>query len=83
MTRLTIEISDELETHIKDAVATGDHADESAYLMSLVRRDKELNAAKEELRVLIQEGIDSGESDESLEDIWQDALARHSTVAAE
>ena len=83
MHRKTISITDEMEAHIRARVDSGDYANDSEYIRDLIRRDKARREAEEELRALIQEGIDSGPSDKSIEDIWQEVLAEREVSAAQ
>ncbi|WP_405219907.1 type II toxin-antitoxin system ParD family antitoxin [Lentisalinibacter sediminis] len=54
------------EDWIKAQVASGDYTNDSAYLRDLIRREQEKASA---LKAAIDEGLTSGPSDRSLDDI--------------
>ncbi len=83
MHRKTISITDEMEAFIRSRVASGDYANDSEYIRDLIRREKARKQAEEELRAMIQEGLDSGPSDKTVEDIWQEVLAEREVSAAQ
>ncbi len=53
------------------------HHAESEYIRYLIRRDQEQNAKNLALKTAIQDGIDSGVSDRTLGEIWEEAEQRH------
>ena len=72
--RKTITLTDAQDDWIKAQVASGDYTNDSEYLRDLIRREQEKAAA---LKAAIDEGLASGPSDRSLDDIWADAEARY------
>ena len=72
--RKTITLTDAQDDWIKAQVASGDYTNDSEYLRDLIRREQEKAAA---LKAAIDEGLGSGPSDRSLDDIWADAEARY------
>lgn len=58
-TSLNVDMPDPLRTFVNERVRRGDYADEGEYLLDLVRRDREAQAAAR-LRELIEAGLASG-----------------------
>ena len=75
--RKTITLTDKQDQWIKSRIAAGEYTNDSEYIRDLVRRDQEQNAKFRALKAAIQEGLDSGISDKTLRDIWEEAEARH------
>ena len=76
-TRKTITLTDKQDQWIKSRIAAGEYTNDSEYIRDLVRRDQEQNAKFRALKAAIQEGLDSGISDKTLRDVWEEAEARH------
>ena len=70
--RKTITLSDTQDAWIKRQIARGDFTNDSEYIRDLVRRDQDGQAKLAELRQAIAEGLESGVSERSLDDIWAD-----------
>ena len=75
--RKTITLTDQQDQWIKAQIAAGEYTNDSEYIRDLVRRDQEQNAKFKALKVAIQEGLDSGLSDKTLSDIWEEAEKRY------
>jgi antitoxin ParD1/3/4 len=78
-TRKTITLTDQQDRWIKAQIAAGEYTNDSEYIRDLVRRDQERNAKFRALKDAIQEGLDSGISDKTVRDVWEEAEARHTT----
>jgi antitoxin ParD1/3/4 len=76
-TRKTITLTDKQDQWIKARIAAGEYTNDSEYIRDLVRHDQEQNAKFSALKAAIQEGLDSGISDKTLRDVWEEAEARH------
>lgn len=74
--RKTITLSDTQDAWIKRQIARGAFTNDSEYIRDLVRRDQEAEARLTDLRQAIAEGLDSGVSERSLDQIWAEAEAR-------
>jgi len=72
--RKTVTVTDAQDDWIKAQVANGDFTNDSEYFRDLIRRDQEKERA---LKAAIDEGLASGPSGRSLDDIWAEAEARH------
>ncbi len=75
--RKTITLTDQQDQWIKAQIAAGEYTNDSEYIRDLVRRDQEQNAKFKALKAAIQEGLDSGVSDKTLSDIWEEAEKRY------
>ncbi len=73
MARKSITFADKQDEWLKLVVAHGHYKDESDYVRDLVRRDQEKNQAFYLTKTAIHEGLESGISKRSIEDIWQQA----------
>lgn len=74
--RKTITLSESQAACIKSQIARGEFANDSEYIRNLVKRDQSQQDRLATLRQAIAEGLDSGPSDQSLDDIWTAAEAR-------
>lgn len=73
MARKSITFAEKQDEWLKLVVQLGYYKDESDYVRDLVRRDEEKNRSFLITRAAIQEGVDSGVSDRTLDDIWKQA----------
>ncbi len=64
MTRKTITIPDVMDRWVKSQIDRGRYGNDSEYFRDLIRRDQDQQAKLAALRVAIQEGRDSGETDD-------------------
>ena len=76
-TRKTITLTDQQGQWIKAQIAAGEYTNDSEYIRDLVRRDQEQNAKFRALKAAIQEGLDSGISNKTVRDVWEEAEARY------
>ena len=76
-TRKTITLTDKQDQWIKAQIAAGEYTNDSEYIRDLVRRDQEQNAKFRALKAAIQEGLDSGISNKTVRDVWEEAEARY------
>lgn len=74
--RKTITLSDTQDAWIKAQIARGAFTNDSEYIRDLVRRDQEAQAKLTDLRKAITEGIESGVSSRSLDEMWAEGEAR-------
>lgn len=72
--RKTITLTDAQDDWIKAQVSNGDYTNDSEYFRDLVRRDQEKQRV---LKAAIDEGLASGPSAASVDDIWAEAEARY------
>lgn len=74
MTRITISMPDAMGEYINARVEQGQYGNVSEYLRDLVRREQQ--SSLETLRALIDEGDASGVSELSIDQIFDEAVAR-------
>ena len=74
--RKTITLTDKQDQWIKAQIAAGGFTNDSEYIRDLVRRDQEQNAQYMALKQAIQEGLDSGVSNKTVGEIWEEAEQR-------
>lgn len=75
MTKFSITMSDDLGGYVQDTMKSRKFDNTSEYFRHLVRKDYETQKAEMELRQLIDIGLQSGISDETVDSIWDDAIA--------
>ena len=69
MMRKTITISDTMEAWVKAQINSGRYGNDSEYFRDLIRRDQDRRQAEHDLRWLIAEGVNSGNSKITVPDI--------------
>ena len=74
--RKTITLSESQDAWIKSQITSGAFTNDSEYIRDLVKRDQSQQNRLATLRAAIAEGLDSGASDKSLNDIWNAAEDR-------
>ncbi len=77
MGKVTLSLDADQEAFINERVAEGAYGDASDYFRELVRQDQAYARKLGELREAIQEGIDSGVCEQSIEEIWAEAEAEY------
>ena len=75
--RKSITFTEQQDSWIKHQIEKGDYTNDSEYLRDLVRRDQSEQQKLDELRAALQEGLDSGISNKTVEEIWKKAEERH------
>ena len=75
--RKSITFTQQQDLWIKQQIEKGDYTNDSEYLRDLVRRDQADQQKLAEFRSALQEGLDSGISDKTVDDIWREAEERH------
>jgi antitoxin ParD1/3/4 len=75
-TRKTITLTKQQDQWVKAQITSGDYTNDSEYFRDLVRRDQEQNSKFLALKRAIQEGLDSGVSNRTVAEIWEDAEQR-------
>jgi antitoxin ParD1/3/4 len=76
-TRKTITLSEQQDAWVKARIENGDYTNDSEYFRDMIRRDQEQNAKFLALKQALQEGLESGVSQRTLKDIWNEAERRH------
>ena len=78
-TRKTITLTKQQDQWVKAQISSGDYTNDSEYFRDLVRRDQEQNTKFLALKRAIQEGLDSGVSNRTVAEIWEEAELRFKT----
>jgi antitoxin ParD1/3/4 len=74
-TRKTITVTEQQDEWIKARIGGGGYTNDSEYIRDLIRRDQERHAKVAAMQTLIDEGLASGISTRSVEEIFADAIA--------
>ncbi|MGB5412450.1 MAG: type II toxin-antitoxin system ParD family antitoxin [Woeseiaceae bacterium] len=81
MVKKSISVTDQQDSWIKAQIKTGHYGNESEVVRELIRerqlRDQETPAEIEAIRAALIEGEESGFSNRSVDEIWEDARQRH------
>jgi antitoxin ParD1/3/4 len=78
--RKTFSMPDEIADFIETRVRSGQYGNDSEYVRDLVRRDQERLATIARFQRLIDEGIASGVSNATMDDIRREAKRRHAAA---
>ena len=81
-TRKTITLSAQQDAWVKARILSGDYTNDSEYFRDLIRRDQEQSAKFRSLKQAILEGLDSGVSGRTVEEIWTEAERKPRTEHA-
>lgn len=73
MATMNVSLPEQMKQWVEDQVATGRYGNSSDYVRDLVRRDQERALKKAEFERLVQEGIDSGVSSLTPDEIFANA----------
>lgn len=74
MATMNVSLPDKMKQWVEAQAEGGRYANASDYVRDLIRRDQERAEARAELQALIDEGLNSGISDRTMEDIWAEAM---------
>lgn len=75
MATMNVSLPDKMKDWVEQQAETGRYANASDYVRDLIRKDQERNKVFAELRELVSEGIESGISDRTMEEIRESAKA--------
>lgn len=76
MATMNVSLPDPMKEWVEAQTRTGRYSNASDYVRDLIRRDQERSDKLAELQRLVTEGLESGVSDRSKEDILQAARER-------
>ncbi len=81
MVKKSITVTEQQDSWIKAQIESGHFGNESEIIRELIRerqlREQETSAEIDAIRVALIEGEQSGFSDRSVDETWQDARRRH------
>ncbi len=70
MATMNISLPEMMKNWVEEYVQSGQYANSSDYVRDLIRRDKVRGMAIAQVQALITEGVESGVSELSVDDIW-------------
>jgi antitoxin ParD1/3/4 len=73
MATMNVSLPDKMKAWVEEQVQTGRYGNSSDYVRDLVRRDQERAAKKAEFERLVQEGIESGISPLTPDEVFANA----------
>lgn len=73
MATMNVSLPDAMKDWVEGRTETGRYSNSSDYVRDLIRRDQEREAKIKAMQTLIDEAIEGGESERSLEEILEDA----------
>ena len=73
MATMNVSLPDPMKDWVEAQARTGRYSNASDYVRDLIRRDQERAAKIAEMQHLITEGLKSGISDRSMDDVLEDA----------
>lgn len=76
MATMNVSLPNPMKAWVEAQVEGGRYANSSDYVRDLIRRDQESRARQEVLQAAITEGLESGTSDRSLDDVLKQARER-------
>ncbi len=76
MATMNVSLPDQMKEWVEEQVKTGRYGNSSDYVRDLVRKDQERGEAIEEFDRLVQEGIESGISELTVEEVFAQARER-------
>lgn len=76
-TRKTITVTDQQDEWIKARIGAGGYTNDSEYIRDLIRRDQDRAGKIAAMQRLIDEAEASGAGSRSVEEIFEEAIARH------
>lgn len=82
MTTMNILLPDHLKEWVTAQETSGKYNNASEYMHELIRRDQELSAQTARLQTLVIEGLDSGVSPLSVDDVFARARQRNDSQKA-
>ena len=72
----TVTFTDEQDARISMQVENSEYTNDSEYLGDLLRQDQEKREQFERIKAAIRSGLESGVSNERIDDIWANAEKR-------
>ncbi|HET8791725.1 MAG TPA: type II toxin-antitoxin system ParD family antitoxin [Modicisalibacter sp.] len=76
MATMNVSLPDPMKKWVEAQAQTGRYSNASDYVRDLIRRDQERADKLMELQELVREGLDSGVSDRSMNDVLKSARAQ-------
>lgn len=77
MAKITISMPDAMSEYVASQVEAGQYGNVSEYFRDLVRVEQRRQRAEQELRQMLEDAEESGVSDLTAQEIWQEVKERH------
>lgn len=74
LVKKTVNITDQQENWLKAQIANGQYGNDSELIRDLIRKEQVREENREQLRAALIEGLESGVSDKTFDQIVQDAI---------
>jgi len=78
MATMNVSLPEQMRSWVEENVKSGRYANASDYVRDLIRKDKDRGIGIEQIQALITEGINSGISNKSVDDVWNEVKSRRS-----
>jgi antitoxin ParD1/3/4 len=75
--RKSITLTAQQDAFVKSLIEQGFYTNDSEYVRDIIRQDQERRRQRLYLNEALIEGLASGPSDNSLEQIWEETLGEH------
>lgn len=76
MATMNVSLPDLMKDWVETRTDSGRYSNSSDYIRDLIRKDQEKAEKIANLQALITEGIESGESNMTMDEIWDEARAQ-------
>ncbi|RMB02880.1 type II toxin-antitoxin system ParD family antitoxin [Eilatimonas milleporae] len=80
MATMNVSLPDEMKNWVESQTRTGRYSNASDYVRDLIREDQDRKDKIAHIQALVSEGLESGVSDKSMDDILKEARARTKNV---
>lgn len=77
MATMNVSLPDPMKDWVEDQIKTGQYSNASDYVRDLIRKDQEYRDKRELLVRALVAGEQSGQSNSTVEQIWESVKARH------
>jgi antitoxin ParD1/3/4 len=78
--RKSITLTAQQDAFVKSLIEQGFYTNDSEYVRDIIRQDQERRRQRLYLNEALIEGLASGPSDNSLEQIWEETLGEHRAI---
>ncbi|MDH4320438.1 MAG: type II toxin-antitoxin system ParD family antitoxin [Desulfobulbaceae bacterium] len=76
MATMNVSLPDPMKHWVEEQAKTGRYSNASDYVRDLIRRDQERASKIAHMQLLVTEGLESGTSNRTMDDILKDARTR-------
>ncbi|MCR9228334.1 MAG: type II toxin-antitoxin system ParD family antitoxin [Flavobacteriaceae bacterium] len=75
--RKSITFTEQQDAFVKSLIEQGFYTNDSEYIRDIIRKDQERRKRIVDLNEALTEGIESGPTDATINNIWEDAMNEH------